>query len=84
MSSTLTPSTSWISLTTRSTNSGGAEFDHELIKSLTFGAVQDVDGHDVAAHGADAAGHLAQGPRAVRQPDSQDVAAHDPDHNRTV
>ena len=44
------------------------QLDHELVDRLAAVALEDVDAHDVAAHGADAAGHLAEGAGPVGQP----------------
>ena len=44
------------------------ELDHELVDRLAAVALEDVDAHDVAAHGADAGGHLAERTGPVGQP----------------
>ena len=50
------------------------KLDHELVDGLATITLEDVDAHDVAAHGADAGGHLAQSTGPIGQPH--------PDHER--
>ncbi len=53
----------------------------QFIDDPTGAALEDVDGDDVAADGADPARHLTQRTRAVRQPHADDQGA---GHSRTV
>src|SRR6185437_6117837 len=55
-----------------------AELDDELVDDLPVGPMDDVDGDDVPADGADAAGDLPEGPRAVEQADAHDEPVHGP------
>ena len=47
----------------------------ELVDDPTAAALEDVDRRDVAVDGADAAGHLAERTRPIRQPDPHDQRA---------
>ena len=78
MSSTCAPSTSWISLAQELDQVVAAQLEDELVDGPAPRAVEDVDGHDVPAHGPDAAGHLAQRARAVGQAYPHYVASHYP------
>ena len=72
-SSTSTPSTWLISATSRSTRSALGQGDDELVDGPAGAALEDLDADDVAAHGTDAARHLAERAGAVGQPDAHDV-----------
>ncbi len=52
--------------------------------ALAAVALEDVDGHDVAADGPDPAGHQAEGAGPVGQGDADDVASHDRDVRRSM
>ena len=67
-SSTSTPSTWDTSEISRSDERLVGQLDHQLVDGPAAAALEDVDAHQVAAHGPDAAGHGTQARRADRAP----------------
>ena len=63
-------------MTSRSISVAVGQLDHELVDRLAPVALEDVDADDVAAHGTDAAGHLAERTGPVRQPHADDERFH--------
>ena len=75
MCSTATPSTAPISMTRSSWGvSFGSDTD-ELVDDLAAAAFEDVDGEQVAAHRADAAGDLTERPGPIGKPEPDDQRA---------
>ena len=52
------------------------QLDDQLVDGAARAALEDVDSDHVATHGADAAGHRAQGAGPVREPHADDVGEH--------
>ena len=52
------------------------QVDDQLVDGPAGAPLENVDADHVAPDGADAAGHLAEGPRAVRHPDADDKGLH--------
>ncbi len=80
--STSTPSTCFISASSSSTRSSVGQLDHQLVDGPAGAALEDVDADDVAADGADPAGHLAERSGTVGHPHSEDVGHRHGDHGR--
>ncbi len=55
---------------------GVGELHDQLVDGPAGAALEDVDAHHVAPDRADAAGHLAEGSRAVGHPDADDKGLH--------
>ena len=55
---------------------GRRQADGQLVDRAAAAALEDVDADDVAVHGADPAGHLAERTRAIGQPHPHDVRLH--------
>ena len=73
MASTSTPSTWAISVEQQLDQVRAGQLDDQLVDGPAGAPLEDVDADDVAAHGADPAGHLAQRAGTVGQPHTEHV-----------